>query len=310
MLGAAGKQLEREPLMALMEGSEGLLKALGEFAEQHQAMPIDIASHEQLANDLKNAEQGAAPLIAQYALGGFVSGTPGSSVSYSGGQQNIVAQQHIQGVAGQRMNFQAGKGVSMFAHQGGIKQIARAGRLEIQAQQDSIGIAADRDVQITASQGDIVIAAKNSLTLLCGGAYIKIADGKIEHGCPSDFTVKAGMHNWDGPGRQEAKLPFFSTAEHTNWLKLDLDGHQGAPMAGVPYTLYFADGRQKNGTLDANGMAEERNVPGTVTKVIYHNAPSAKDAERPRAADLLSKLDPLIAQEPNLVNAPQNQGGW
>jgi type VI secretion system secreted protein VgrG len=319
MLGANGKQLEREPLQALLEGSQALLKELGEFAEQHQAMPVDLAPHKKLSEDLKNAEQGSntqsgnagndpAPLIAQYADGGFVSATPNSSISYTGRQQNIVAQQHIQAVAGQRVNLNAGKGISLFAHEDGMKHIARAGKFDIQAQQDSIGIAADRDVKITASQGDVVIAAKRSITLLCGGAYIKIADGKIEHGCAGEFTVKAGMHKWDGPARQEAELPFFPTAEHTNWLKLDLDGYQGSPMAGVPYTLYFADGRKKSGTLDGSGVAEERNLPDTIEKVVYHNSPSAKDEPRPTVHDLLSKLDPLVAQEPNTLNTRSLQG--
>ena len=309
MLGASGKQLEREPLEALLEGSQALLKDLGEFAEQHQAMPVDLAPHQQLAESLKDAEQGGAPLIAQFADGGFVSATPKSTVSYSGRQQNIVAQQHIQAVAGQRVNINAGKGISLFAHQDGMKHIARAGKLEIQAQQDSIGIAADRDVKISASQGEIVIAANKSITLICGGAYIKIADGKIEHGCGGDFTVKAGMHKWDGPARKEAELPFFPAAEHTNWLKLDLNGHEGAAMAGVPYTLHFANGQQKKGTLDGNGMAEERNLPDTIDKVVYHNSPSAKDESRPTVTDLLSKLDPLVAREPNLMNSPRKQGG-
>lgn len=320
MLGATGKQLEREPLQALLEGSQALLKELGESAEQHQALPVDIAPHQQLTEDLKNAEQGSntqsagvgqhpAPLIAQYAHGGFVSATPNSSISYTGRQQNIVAQQHIQAVAGQRVNINAGKGISLFAQEDGMKHIARAGKLDIQAQQDSIGIAADRDVKITASQGDIIIAAKTSITLVCGGAYIKIADGKIEHGCAGDFTVKAGKHKWDGPASQEAELPFFHSAGHKNWLKLDLDGYQGTPMAGVPYTLYFANGQKKNGTLDGNGMAEERNLPDTIEKVVYHNSPSAKDEPRPTVSDLLSKLDPLVAQEPKSVNARSVQGG-
>jgi type VI secretion system secreted protein VgrG len=161
-------------------------------------------------------------------------------------------------------------------------------------------------VKITASQGEIVIAAKKSLTLLCGGAYIKIADGKIEQGCASDFTVKAGMHKWGGPAQQQAELPFFPSAEHTNWLKLDLDGYQGAAMAGVPYTLHFANGQKKNGTLDGNGMAEERNLPDTVSKVVYHNPPSAKDEPRPTVDDLLSSLDPLVAQEPTLVDSSRD----
>lgn len=317
MLGAAGKQLEREPLQALLEGSEGLLRELGEVAEQHQAMPVDSSPHQQLSDALRNAEQGSnvqreaaatAPLIAQYAEGGFISATPSSSIHYSGRQQNILAQQHIQAVAGQRVNINAGKGISLFAHQEGMRHIARTGKFDIQAQQDSIGLAADRDVTITASQGDIVIAAKTSITLLCGGAYLKIGNGKIEHGCAGDFTVKAGAHRWDGPASKEADLPFFPAASHTNWLKLDLDGYQGAPMAGVPYTLHFANGQKKNGTLDSDGMAEERNLPDTIDKVEYHNSPSAKDEPRPTVGDLVSKLDPLVAQEPNLANAHSDQG--
>ena len=308
MLGAAGKQLEREPLQALLEGSQALLKELGEFAEQHQAMPVDLAPVQELVKHLSNAEQGGAPLIAHYAEGGFVNATPLSSVNYSGRQHNIVAQQHIQAVAGQGMNLHAGKGMSLFAHQNGMKHIARAGKLDIQAQQDSIGIAADRDVKVTATKGGIEIAAKQSITLSCGGAYLKIADGKIELGCPGDFTVKAAKHQWDGPGQHEADLPFFPAADHISWLKLDLDGYQGTPMAGVPYTLHFANGQRKNGTLDGNGMAEERNLPDTITKVVYHNAPSAKDASRPAPADLLSALDPLVDREPDMVNAPQNLG--
>jgi type VI secretion system secreted protein VgrG len=199
--------------------------------------------------------------------------------------------------------------MSLFAHRDGMKHIARAGKVEIQAQQDSIVIAADRDVTMTASQGDIVIAAKTSITLSCGGAYIRIADGKIEQGCAGDFTVKAGAHKWEGPARKETALPFFPAAEHTSWLKLDLDGFQGHPMAGVPYTLHFADGKQKSGTLDGNGMAEERKLPEAVTKVVYHNALSARDEPRPTGADLLAKVDSLVKGAPDNVATSRRKGG-
>lgn len=309
MLGASGKQLEREPLQALLEGSHALLKELGEFAEQHQAMPVDLVSIQALEASMKNAERDGAPLIAQYADAGYICATPKSSLNYSGMQHNVVAQQHIQVLAGQCLNFHAGKGMSLFSHAGGMKHIARAGKVDIQAQQDSIDIAADRDVKITASQGNVVIAAKKSLTLSCGGAYLKIADGKIELGCPTDFTVKAGMHKWEDPARQEAELPFFPAADHVSWLKLDLDGYQGTPMAGVPYTLFFGNGQQKHGTLDGNGMAEERNLPDVVTKVVYHNAPSTMDTLRPVFNELLSALGPLVTKEPNTINPPQVEGG-
>jgi type VI secretion system secreted protein VgrG len=80
-------------------------------------------------------------------------------------------------------------------------------------------------------------------------------------------------------------------------------------MAGVPYTLHFANGQQKAGTLDGNGMAEERNLPDTIDKLVYHNSPSAKDQPRPTVSELLSKLDQFMSDAPNMVNAPQDKGG-
>ncbi|MCS0611115.1 hypothetical protein NX773_23440, partial [Massilia solisilvae] len=75
------------------------------------------------------------------------------------------------------------------------------------------------------------------------------------------------------------------------------------------YTLHFANGQKKNGTLDSNGMAEERNLPDTVDKVVYHNPPSAQDEPRPTVGDLLSELEPLVAREPKIMNANPDHGG-
>jgi hypothetical protein len=103
-------------------------------------------------------------------------------------------------------------------------------------------------------------------------------------------------------------LPFFPAAEHTNWLKLDLDGHEGAPMAGVPYTLYMAGGQQKDGTLDDNGMAEERNLPDTIDKVVYHNSPSAQDEPRAQIDELLASIDRLVSEAPRLSDKDSIRG--
>ena len=77
----------------------------------------------------------------------------------------------------------------------------------------------------------------------------------------------------------------------------------------TPGTVPFYVRQLGEAALDGNGMADERNLPDTIDKVVYHNSPSAKDEARPTVGDLLSKLDPLVAQEPNMVNAPRDQGG-
>ncbi len=300
MLRAQGKQLEREPLKALLENSHGLLKALGEYAEQHQALGVDQDPHIKINTDLKNAEQGSntqpngteggAPLIAQYADGGFASATPYSSVSYSGQHHNLIAQHHIQAVAGKRFNVNAGEGVSLFAHKDGIKHIAHYGKFDIQAQHDSIGIAADQNVKITASQGEIVVAAQKSITLICAGAYIKIGGGKIELGCPGEFMVKAGAHTWGGPGRMSADLPHFSGPgqDPAHWIALNyLDPDTGEGIDGAEYEIHFDKGPVVTGQLDADGKARHENVLNKpVKKVIYKPRLAKKEKTAPPLQDL------------------------
>ena len=99
-------------------------------------------------------------------------------------------------------------------------------------------------------------------------------------------------------------LAYFPGGEHTNWLKLDLDGYQGTPMAGVPYTLHFTDGRKKSGILDSNGFAEEKTMPEVVDKVVYHNAPGVSDPERSAASALLGSLDAHLAEESQRTEPP------
>ncbi|MFS2015322.1 type VI secretion system Vgr family protein [Massilia sp. CT11-108] len=304
MLRAQGDQLERGMLQGLLESSQALLKELGEFAEQNQAMAVDQEPHKDLNENLRNAEKGtntqsggevdtASPLIAQYAHGGFLSATPYSSVSYSGQQHNVIAQQNIQAVAGERVNINARQGISLFSQKNGMKYIAHTGKVDIQAQHDSIGIAAGNDMTITASEGEITIAAQKSISLICGGAYIKIADGKIELGCSGDFTVKAGMHKWDGPGRMSFDLPHFSGEGKppAQWIGLDYrDADTGEGVDGAEYEIHFDKGPVLNGTLDANGKTRRENVANKpVKKVIYKPRTAGTDKPAAPLSDLLQE---------------------
>jgi hypothetical protein len=49
-------------------------------------------------------------------------------------------------------------------------------------------------------------------------------------------------------------------------------------------------------------MAEERNLPDTIDKVIYHNAPSAQDEPRAQIDELLASVDRLVSEAPRLTD--------
>ena len=232
-LNARDKQLSREEALDLMQQSLELFKQFGEYAAQHEALPIDPKPQDELKQKFESWENGSntqqdgtakptpatgqaggAPVIGITAPAGIHTSTPESLVSYAGKNIDTIAQQHLQQTAGQRFNLNAGKGISMFAHDEGFKAIAHRGKMLIQSQHDDTQINAEQNVTVTASQGKITYMANTEIiNLVAGGAYIKLDGPNIEVGVPADYTVKAASHNWVGPGRMKPTLPKWSQSK-------------------------------------------------------------------------------------------------
>ena len=198
-LHASDKQLAREEALDLMQQSLELFKQFGEYAAQHAALPVDPEPQDQLKQKFVDWENGSntqkggtgthggAPVIGITASQGIHTSTPESLVSYAGQNIDTVAQQHLQQTAGQRFNLNAGKGISLFAHEEGVKAIAHHGKMLIQSQHDDTQINAEQNVTVTASMGKITTAADQQIVwMTAGGAYIKLAGGNFEMGAPID----------------------------------------------------------------------------------------------------------------------------
>ena len=187
-------------------------------------MPIDPEPQDALKQKFKDWEHGSntqkqnrtggnggAPVIGITSPQGIHTSTPESLVSYAGKNVDTIAQQHLQQTAGQRFNLNAGKGISMFAHEEGFKAIAHHGKMLIQSQHDDTQINAEQNVTVTASQGKITYMANTEIiNLVAGGAYIKLDGPNIEVGVPADYTVKAASHDWVGPASMKPTLPKFA----------------------------------------------------------------------------------------------------
>ncbi|NTY22834.1 DUF2345 domain-containing protein, partial [Pseudomonas sp. UMA601] len=156
-----------------------------------------------------------------------------------------------------------------FAQSGDMRHIAHQGELLLQAQHNSARLEADQSVEVSASQEHIIVNAKTHLTLLCGGAYVKIADGNIEMGMPGDFVVKAGKHSLVGPGSASLPLPRWSKSDAGNWIEINHRGADDQPFAGQEYRILFENGQNITGKLDAQGCARHENVPEKAVKVEY-----------------------------------------
>jgi len=95
-----------------------------------------------------------------------------------------------------------------------MRHIAHQGELLLQAQHNSACLEAEQSVEISASNEYIQISAKEHLTLLCGGAYLKLQGGNIELGMPGNFTVKAADHHLAGPASLSGDDSQFSGCQY------------------------------------------------------------------------------------------------
>ncbi|MFP5393485.1 MAG: type VI secretion system Vgr family protein, partial [Gammaproteobacteria bacterium] len=112
-IDACGVQMSSEEHVALMQDCLDLFKSLGQYAADHQGLPVDPTAQAKPAAD--------EPTLTLTAPQAIASSTSKSIVSYAGVNLDSVAQQHIQLTSGQRFNLNAGKGISLFSHSDGIR---------------------------------------------------------------------------------------------------------------------------------------------------------------------------------------------
>lgn len=264
-LDAAGTQLSGNEHLALMQDCLDLFKTLGEYAAQHQGLPVDPAPQDGLKADLEAAPGArsadvagdARPTVSLTGPAGIAFSTPKTIVSYAGVNLDTVAQQHMQMASGKRFNVNAGKGISLFSHSDGITQIAHNGDFTMQSQHDDMKLVSARDIKVTAAKRMIAMAEEEMTFIVSGGAYLRLKGGDIEIGGPGNLTVKTAEHHWNGPASAKTDMPSFDsgTFERTPRLVRATDGK---PVEGMQVHI------ERDGAAPITG---ETNAAGEGPKV-------------------------------------------
>ncbi|MES2297040.1 MAG: type VI secretion system Vgr family protein [Pseudomonadota bacterium] len=266
--GATGKQLARAEYAELMRECGELFSALGKYAAQHQALPLDDKAQDALraaftdweneSNTAPRAKDGGAPLIGITSPAGIGMATAKSIVSYAATNSDIVAQQHLQMTAGQRFNLNAGKGISLFSHHDGIKAIAHTGKLLLQSQHDDTDVNADANLTLTATNGKLTGMAKSIELISEDGSFIKIGKDGITLGSASPVRIHAPDFAFDGPATLATVFPKFGSGAPD--LKFSaryyphIDG--GLPAPNLKHKIESTDGSNRDGANDAEGKSE------------------------------------------------------
>jgi len=266
--GAEGGQLDREQIVATLEAALHLARSLGNYAGEHHGMAHDEQPRQQLtdavrdlghaANDqARGTGAGSEPVMAFSAPAGIAAGTPASITLGAGKHLDGAAQGNVQLTAGEQVVVNAGNGLGTFVRHGDMRHITHTGQLLLQAQRNDIRVEADSSVEISANRHHISLSAEEHLTLMCGGAYIRMAGGNIEIGMPGTFTVKATDHNMLGPATMVPTLGQFPglPGDFQEYFVLRDAGSQ-QPLPDHAYEIVRASGDILRGRTDEQGRTQ------------------------------------------------------
>ncbi|MEW7848811.1 type VI secretion system Vgr family protein [Massilia aurea] len=273
--GDKGAQLARDDYLVLLRDCGELCASLGNYAAEHHGLAIDTAEQEALLARFTGWEDGsntrpqaAAPgeaVIAVTAPAGIGFASAKAVVSYAGTNVDTVAQQHMQLTAGQRFSVNAGKGLSLFAHHGGLHAIAHNGKLLMQSQHDDTAIESAKNMQLTATEGTVTVTGKIILLVAADGSFLKLGDGPPVLGSKAPIQFHAPDYTFDGPESMAAQLPDFGAGGADQKLELryprgtvDDDGTEplGAPVQDLKMRVSLSDGTTLEGVSDAQGKSE------------------------------------------------------
>jgi len=233
---AAGDVLDMATALKEIEVCQNQLQALAAAAQQAQALEADIASQIAMFNERLKP------------LNGMIHFHGPEGVAFTSGEHTqLAAAENIAMNAGGDISsgsmdntaLMAGETIGLFARSGNISLIASEGAVEVQAQNGEIHLSAEQKLSITAL-GDLLFAGKKRVTLIGGGSYLKIEEGKIEYGTDSTYTRKAKRTHLTAPATMPIKMPVMPIAEGYSEFFTLRDQKSDKPLADFPYTLSFS----------------------------------------------------------------------
>ena len=138
-----------------------------------------------------------------------------------------------------------------------FKLIAAKGNILMQAQDGKIEATAQKNIEITSVDGQVIIKAPKEILLMAGGGYIRIGPS-IEMGNPEALSLKAADYKMEGPTAMGFVVPQFPKqenqpikAQHTQLVVLT--DQDGGVLKNRPYRIWMASGAVVEGATDRNG---------------------------------------------------------
>ncbi|MGD7493736.1 DUF2345 domain-containing protein, partial [Ralstonia pseudosolanacearum] len=162
--------------------------------------PLDSASAGGLTagGGTGQANAFSQPLMLLASPAGIGLSTQQSTHIASDAHTNLVSGQSTHIAAGRSLIASVVETISLFVQNAGMKLFSGKGKVQIQAHADDVEVSAHKAVRLASVTDSIQVVAKKEILLTAGGAYIRIADGKIEVHAPGMLDFKGSDHAFGG----------------------------------------------------------------------------------------------------------------
>ena len=274
---AQGQVLDMEPAVSNLGDAREQMTSISDDAQKATANPADLQAQikllEQQLTDLKKS------VLLMSAPDGMAL-TSGQHLQVSAGQNLIAtAGKNADVSVVKKLFVGVGAQLSVFARKLGIRLIANQGPVQVQAQNDLMGLLARKEISIVSTEDEIKVIAKKKITLNGGGSYIALDVNAIESATAGDFRTRAGHYARQTRAQHKPEISPSANAidDSSHNIRYLCTDDNGIPMFNTPYKAFLADGSVFEGISDSEGYTKLFTSAQT-QDVLLHMMPEAINA--------------------------------
>ncbi|MDF0605501.1 type VI secretion system tip protein VgrG, partial [Neisseriaceae bacterium TC5R-5] len=196
----SGSHTEMSRPLASLQQAQQQIHSHSQLASQQGAEALAAEDpNQQLIDSLSGPERAelTKPVLSLASPAGIISSTDGSTHMVSGEHHSVTSTADTNLSVGRSLVATVKNTISLFVQTLGMKLIAMADNIHIEAQNGHVVIRAKKKIVLDANE--IQITAKTKTTINGGGSFATLSASEYTHHTSGPWTVHAAKHELLGP---------------------------------------------------------------------------------------------------------------
>lgn len=269
-MGETVRQLDAAQALHDAQATSALKGFAQDNGQQHSVADVLKAQNDAIRGAGEQFPELAEPHLVLSSPAGIELASTRSTHIASGEHTALTAGHNLSIAAGDSLYASIRQTLRLFVHKAGMKFIAAAGKITVQAHDDDIQVIADKVLALISQSDWVDIRGRKGVRLHGPGAMVEITD-RMQVFAPKPTLFHGNLETLAPQNRpqpsQEHKITIdeAATPEDPKQLVLTLQTHRdsGRPIANMPYKLFKNGSRFDEGITDDLGRIAIKHTKGT-----------------------------------------------